>query len=119
MQTVPELYGAFSGVRIMLGTTHAKKYIEQTYERLCAVNFSSAILAQCAERLRVLAVPEIGWSDWGSADRILNSAMRVGCVGELAARLERQRANDPSLAYMLSYCQTYPAAAAYENAAVA
>ena len=87
---------------------HAKKYIEQTYERLCAVNFSSAILATCAERLRVLAVPEIGWSDWGSADRILNSAMRVGCLGELAARLEQQRVNDPSLAYLLSHCQTYP-----------
>jgi len=116
--TVPELYGAFSGVRIMLGTAHAKKYIEQTYERLPAVNFSSAIFAQCAERLRVLAVPEIGWSDWGSADRILNTAMRVGCLNELAARLEQQRV-DPGLAHVLSrYHQPYPDAAAYEDAVV-
>ena len=118
-QTVPGLYGAFSGVRIMLGTTHAKKYIEHTYERLSAVNFSSAILAQCAERLRVLAVPEIGWSDWGSADRILSSAMRVGRLSELAAQLEQQRVDDPWLAHLLSRYQTYPAAAAYEDAAVA
>ena len=114
-QTVPELYGAFSGVRIMLGTTHAQKYIDQTYERLCAVNFSSAILAQCAERLRVLAVPEIGWSDWGSADRIFDSVMRVGRVGELAARLEQHRVNDPSMAYLLSRYQTYRQQVAYEE----
>ena len=116
--TVPELYGAFSGVRIMLGTAHAKKYIEQTYERLSPVNFSSAIFARCAERLRVLAVPEIGWSDWGSADRILNSAMRVGRLGELAARLEQQRV-DPLLANLLSRYEPYSAAATYEDAALA
>lgn len=118
-QTVPELYGAFSGVRIMLGTTQAKKYIEQTYERLCAVNFSSAILAQCAARLRVLPVPEIGCSDWGSADRILDSPMRMGRVGELAARLEQQSVDDPSMANLLSRYQTYPEQVAYEDAAVA
>ena len=86
----PELYGAIHRRPIMLGTKHAQKYIDQTYERLCAVNFSSAILARCAARLRVLPVPEIGWSDWGSADRILDSVMRMGRVGELAARLQNQ-----------------------------
>ena len=101
-QTVPELYGAFTGVRIMLGTNHAQKYIDQTYERLCAVNFSSAILARCAARLRVLPVPEIGWSDWGSADRIFDSVMRMGRVGELAARLQKNSVNDPSMANLLS-----------------
>ena len=113
-QTVPELYGAFTGVRIMLGTNHADKYIDQTYERLCAVNFSSAILARCAARLRVLPVPEIGWSDWGSADRILDSVMRMGRVGELAARLEKHSVGDPSLANLLSRFQTYRKQVAYE-----
>ena len=113
-QTVPELYGAFTGVRIMLGTQHAHKYIEQTYERLCAVNFSSAILARCAARLRVLPVPEIGWSDWGSADRILDSVMRMGRVAELAARLEKHSVGNPSMANLLLRYQTYREQLGYE-----
>ena len=118
-QTVPELYGAFTGVRIMLGTNHAQKYIDQTYERLCAVNFSSAILARCAARLRVLPVPEIGWSDWGSADRILDSVMRMGRVAELAARLEKHSVGDPSMANLFSRYQTYREQVACKDAAVA
>ena len=113
-QTVPNLYGIFTGVRVMLGTTRAQKYIDQAYEHLCAVNFSSAILARCAARLRVLPVPDVGWSDWGSADRILDSAMRMGRMGELAARLENQRVDDPSIVNLLSRYQ-----GAYENLAIA
>ena len=118
-QTVPNLYRVFSGVRLMLGTSQAQKYIEQTYAHLCAVNFSSAILARCAARLRVLPVPDIGWSDWGSADRILDSAMRMGRVGELAARLKNQCVDDPSIVNLLSRYQSYSKQAAYENSAVA
>ena len=118
-QTVPNLYGLFTGVRAMLGTMHAQKYIDQTYERLCAVNFSSAILARCAARLRVLPVPEIGWSDWGSADRILDSVMRMGRVGELAARLENQYVDDPSIINLLSRYQSSSKQVAYENSAIA
>jgi hypothetical protein len=40
--TVPELYGAFTGLRIMLGTPRAQPFIEQLYGRLPSVNFSSA-----------------------------------------------------------------------------
>ena len=118
-QTVPSLYGIFTGVRVMLGTRHAQKHIEQTYEQLCAVNFSSAILARCAARLRVLPVPDVGWSDWGSADRIFDSAMRMGRVGELAARLENQSVDDPSIINLLSRYQSYSGQVAYENSAIA
>jgi mannose-1-phosphate guanylyltransferase len=118
-QTVPELYGIFCGVRIMLGTTMAQKYINQSYERLRPVNFSSAILARCAARLRVLPVPETGWSDWGSADRILGSAMRMGRVGELSARLKKQSVVDPSMATLLSRYRVYSEQAVCENLAIA
>jgi mannose-1-phosphate guanylyltransferase len=104
-QTVPNLYGVFTGVRVMLGTGRARKYIEQAYEHMGSINFSSAILARCAARLRVLPVPDIGWSDWGSADRILESAMRMGRIGELAARLDQQYFDEPSVVNLLSRYQ--------------
>ncbi len=86
---------------------------------MLAVNFSSAILARCAARLRVLPVPDIGWSDWGSADRILDSAMRMGRVGELAARLENHRVDDPSIVNLFSRYQSNLTQVAYENTAIA
>jgi len=108
LQTVPDLYGVFSSVRIMLGTAHAQKYIEETYARLRTVNFSSAILTPCAARLRVLPVPEIGWSDWGSADRILESAMRMGRLDELAGRLSQRLVEDPAIGDLLARYRPEP-----------
>lgn len=67
----------------------------------------------------MLPVPETGWSDWGSAARILDSAMRMGRVGELAARLKQQSVDDPSMATLLSRYRTYPEQAMYEDVAVA
>jgi len=104
-QTVPELYGMFSSIRIMLGTPYADRFIEQAYERMPTVNFSQAILTPCVHRLRVLPVPEIGWSDWGSADRILDTAYRMGRIDELTARLIARCGDDPTISDLLSRYQ--------------
>jgi hypothetical protein len=64
-------------------------------------------------------VPETGWSDWGSADRILGSAMRMGRVGELSARLKKQSVVDPSMATLLSRYRVYSEQAVCENIAIA
>ena len=116
-QTVPDLYGAFSSLRIMLGTPRGHAFIEQLYGRLRSVNFSSAILAPSVPRLRVLPVPEVGWSDWGSADRILETATRVGRLDELAAKLHQVRVDDPSIMTLVSRYRNQPSIAerSYEN----
>jgi len=117
-QTVPDLYGAFSGLRIMLGTHRAQSFIEQLYGRLRSVNFSSAILTPSVPRLRVLPVPEVGWSDWGSADRILETATRIGRFHELAAKLHQVRVEDPSIMTLVSrYRNQWGTARSYENTA--
>ena len=118
--TVPELYGAFTGLRIMLGTPRAQPFIEQLYGRLPSVNFSSQILTPSVSRLRVLPVPEIGWSDWGSADRILETAMRMGRLEELAAKLHQGRIDDPSIMTLVSrYRNDFRANRAYESGTAA
>lgn len=107
-QTVPELYGAFTGLRIMLGTPRAQSFIEQMYGRLRSVNFSSAILTPSVSRLRMLPVSDIGWSDWGSADRILETATRIGRFDELAVKLDGVRAADPSIMTLVSRYRSEP-----------
>lgn len=76
--TVPELYRAFWTVRFMLNSAHAQASIEHIYHTARPVNFSSEILARAQSRLRVLEVPKIGWSDWGTKERILDSLKKTG-----------------------------------------
>jgi len=98
----------------MIGSPQGQSFIEKAYERVPNVNFSQAVLTRCTDRLRVLPVPGIGWSDWGSADRILDSALRLGQFEELAVRLKNRRMEDPSIAHLLSRYQ--PTAVALEHA---
>ncbi|MGH7831673.1 MAG: sugar phosphate nucleotidyltransferase [Candidatus Binatia bacterium] len=86
-RAVPDLYQTFSLVRMMLASRHAPHYIEHVYERMPVVNFSSEVLGPLASSLRVLPVPEVGWSDWGSADRICASLKRMGKFEQLFDRL--------------------------------
>jgi hypothetical protein len=37
-------------------------------------------------------LPEVGWSDWGSAERILTSLKQMGKLEDLAGRLKFSRA---------------------------
>jgi hypothetical protein len=61
-----------------------------------SANFSSEVLSPLASRLRVMKVPEVGWSDWGSVERILASAKQMGRLPEIAARLKDRSINDPT-----------------------
>lgn len=106
--TVPELHRLFSLIRVALHSRHADELVERVYERMPTVNFSHAVLTPWARRLRVLPVPEIGWSDWGSADRILDSAQRLGWLADLTARLRERRIDDPAISTLLSRYQPRP-----------
>lgn len=77
-QAAPDLYQDFSTIRRALATSCASLVIDDVYRTLRSVNFSSDICAPLAARLRVLPVPYVGWSDWGSADRIVASLQQLG-----------------------------------------
>ncbi len=65
--------------------------IEQVYSVLRTVNFSAAVCERLAARLRVFPAPEVGWSDWGSVERILATLRRIGKLEECPERLQRAR----------------------------
>lgn len=77
-QTAPVLYHAFRLVQITLHTVHAKRVLDQVYESISSVNFSSAICQPLASSLRVLPVADVGWSDLGTARSILRTAQKLG-----------------------------------------
>jgi len=88
-RTAPDLYSTFERIcRILsFSSSSAPLFTEHDYERLRAVNFSSGVCEPLVSWLRVLPIPEVGWSDWGTAERILASLQRVGKLEECLVRL--------------------------------
>ena len=95
-RATPDLYRAFTDIRMMVPSRHAPLLLAHIYQRLDAVNFSSAVCAPLASWLRVLPVPEVGWSDWGSEERILTSLVRIGKLEACLARLHARRGDEES-----------------------
>ena len=82
----PDLYKAFVKIRRALGSFQVEQVTENVYATLRSANFSSEICQPLSARLRVFPVPEVGWSDWGSAERILTSLKQMGKLEETATR---------------------------------
>jgi mannose-1-phosphate guanylyltransferase len=90
-QAIPDVYSAFTEIRQALGRPHAPLVIERIYDTLRAVNFSSAVCEPLTSCLRVLPVPDVGWSDWGSVERIYASLEQMGKLNDCLARLRHRQ----------------------------
>ena len=86
---VPDIYLHFLEIYQALGTPAAQRVTKRIYNCLRAINFSSGVCEPWAPMLRVLPVPDVGWSDWGSVDRIVATVEQLGKKNELLARLNR------------------------------
>lgn len=69
----PELTAFFSMIRRTIGTPWEDRVLEEVYCMIPSVNFSTTILSQRPDRLLVLPVRNVYWSDWGRGERILES----------------------------------------------
>ena len=94
-QAAPELYQNFMIIRCTLQTPHAEEVITRVYRMMQSVNFSSDICEPLAARLRVLPVPDVGWSDWGRSERIWASLQCIGKLEEGLARVRRREEVPP------------------------
>ena len=75
---LPELYRAFAALTPLFGTAAEVKAINLLYSRLAEVNFSHQVLAFNPERLAVLKVTGVHWSDLGEPKRVLASLDMAG-----------------------------------------
>jgi mannose-1-phosphate guanylyltransferase len=82
----PDLHQTFNEIRQALGTPDAQRVTERVYTTLRAVNFSSDICEPLTSWLRVLPAPEVGWSDWGSAERIYATLQQLGRMNDAVQR---------------------------------
>jgi mannose-1-phosphate guanylyltransferase len=117
--TVPSLYNAFGLIQSTLGSIHAPGFIQHIYQTIPNVNFSSDICAPMAKKLRVLKVPNVGWSDWGTVASILRSLVEMDKLQTFRMRLEESQVHPSwyaaSLAEIDPQSKELPSEAVYSS----
>lgn len=91
-RTAPDICNMFDTIRPMLSSPYAALLTAHVYETMPSLNFSSGVCEPLASSLRVLPMLECGWSDWGSAERIIASLRQIGRLGEYSTRLTQRQA---------------------------
>jgi mannose-1-phosphate guanylyltransferase len=72
-QCVPEIMPAFVRLWETLRAGRDDAPLEEIYRGLPSRDFSSDLLQKASDRLRVLTMNGVWWSDWGRPDRILET----------------------------------------------
>jgi hypothetical protein len=72
------LAGSFSLIRRAIGTHWQQQVVEKVHRTISPANFSTAVLARYPERLAVLPVQHVLWSDWGRGVRLVDTLIRLG-----------------------------------------
>jgi mannose-1-phosphate guanylyltransferase len=75
---LPDMSRMFSAATMAFGRANEPSVIRAVYSWLEETNFSSRVLQRSAERLLVLKVSGVGWSDWGEPQRLLGTLNGLG-----------------------------------------
>jgi mannose-1-phosphate guanylyltransferase len=74
----PDMMSRFERLKGTIDTTEQLRVIEEIYEDLPRWNFSSHLLQSAPDRLAVMEMKDVLWSDWGNPERILSSLENIG-----------------------------------------
>ncbi len=75
---VPEMMPLFERLKTTIDTTEELNVLDEIYETMPRRNFSSDILQDAPERLAVMELKDVLWSDWGNAERIVSGLETIG-----------------------------------------
>ena len=87
LEAAPHLAGSFSMIRPAIGAHWEQQVVEDVYRTMPLANFSTAVLARYPERLAVLPVQHVLWSNWGRGVRTVTSG-RSGSVSDCGRLVE-------------------------------
>lgn len=73
----PDLARYFSRLQDAIGTDREQDVLNGVYHSVPRTNFSTAVLAHCPERLLVLPMRKVLWSDWGRGERIVETLDQI------------------------------------------
>jgi mannose-1-phosphate guanylyltransferase len=76
-RALPQLHERLRRVKTFAGTAAEARAIDRAYALAPAANFSQAVLAS-HRGLAVSRLPAMGWSDWGTPERVIETLRREG-----------------------------------------
>jgi mannose-1-phosphate guanylyltransferase len=77
-QYLPVMMERFARLEQAIGSPHEGRMLHQLYQKMPVVNIAHELLQRIPERLGILEVEEVLWSDWECPDRILDTLKILG-----------------------------------------
>jgi mannose-1-phosphate guanylyltransferase len=74
---LPEMMSLFERLKEAIGTVAEVNVLDGIYEAMPRRNFSSHLLQRAPERLAVMEMTDVLWSDWGNPERILSGIEKI------------------------------------------
>ena len=75
---VPEMMPLFERLKTTIDSVEELSVLDEIYETMPRRNFSSDLLQRVPERLAVVEMKDVLWSDWGNGDRIVSGLEKIG-----------------------------------------
>ena len=70
------------------------KALGELHRAMAPANFSREVLERMPERLGVLEVRDVLWSDWGEPARVVETVRRIGSQPPWLSRVEHSRPSE-------------------------
>jgi mannose-1-phosphate guanylyltransferase len=77
-QCFPEIIALFERLKRAIGTAEEMRVLDAIYDAMPRRNFSKHLLECVPERLGVMEMRDVIWSDWGSPKRIISGLETLG-----------------------------------------
>src|SRR2546428_4069255 len=74
---VPELMPMFERIAAVIASPQQKAVIDAVYQAMPVRDFSSEVLQRAPDQLAVIELNGVTWSDWGKAERIVETLRRI------------------------------------------
>ncbi len=74
----PEILKHFERLLEVIGTSREERVLESIYEVMPSRNFSKDLLTPAVDRIGLLPMKDVVWSDWGQKKRIIETLERIG-----------------------------------------
>ncbi len=73
----PEMMRLFERLEAAIGTSREADVLDDIYSVMPSCNFSSNLLQRIPERVGVLELRDVLWSDWGRSERVVTSLRKI------------------------------------------
>lgn len=77
-QCFPDMMGLFERMQRAINTPLEMSVLDSFYHKMTPKNFSTNLLQKHPERLGLLELAGITWSDWGRPERVVHTLRRLG-----------------------------------------